>query len=784
MKCRQHRFAILFTLTSTIGSLAAANYTPIALPSTTWNQDVIIEKGATPPPPRLTTASMDTGQTNTAFGWYEQGFAAEAADTGLPAAGSTVVAETLPDHSYTLAPSFTNRNAFLIDNALTNVTVTLTTPTAVGGLSFLTSAGAGAVTLGVTVHFTDGSIETNSFVSQDWFGGTNQAFTARGRVDVASRGLDNVGADNPRLYAADIAVTHASATISRIDLRYISGGGHAAVFAVSGGSATAGFSPIAVSGYTQDMVLEASAPPLPTSLEATTASVDAGIANTGFTFYEQGYNADAALTGLPPAGGTITNAAATDRLYTFASSYETNNALLIDADNPTATLTLTTPSAYSGLSFLTAAGAGAVTIDYTVTHANGITQTGTFVSPDWFNNTPVAFNANGRASVANGALDAVNTGNPRLYGVDVGVMDSTSPIASITLSYNTGTGHAAIFALSGAAGAIAPILDQQPASTNVFAGSTVQFSAQASGTPPLQYQWQKEVNGTFGNVANGGNISGATTTNLNLANVSLSDAGRYQLVVSNAAGTTASQAANLNVLSTATDITAPGDAIESIGGTSPAAEMVANAIDNTTAKYLNFGADNDQVAPFVGPVGLVVTPSMGSSIVTGLRIYTANDAVERDPVDYKLEGSITDTNAFTLIASGALSLPEARNSAGLDVDPLAQANQEVTFANTAGYTIYRLTFNNVKNPTSANSLQIGEIELLGTAGTGSPTPQLTLTRDASGTLTLTSSQPGLLQSTTALAGATTVWQDIGPINGPMTITADGQARFYRVQAQP
>jgi hypothetical protein len=61
---------------------------------------------------------------------------------------------------------------------------------------------------------------------------------------------------------------------------------------------------------------------------------------------------------------------------------------------------------------------------------------------------------------------------------------------------------------------------------------------------------------------------------------------------------------------TLVDVTTPGDPITSFGGNSPANEPVANAINNTTSKYLNFGTDGDTSAPFVGPVGLIVTPSV------------------------------------------------------------------------------------------------------------------------------------------------------------------------------
>jgi hypothetical protein len=176
----------------------ASGFAPIALNPQSYNQDVVVERGATPPPPLLTTASMDAGKANTGFSWYEVGFDADAPDTGLPAAGSTITSETFADHSFGLASSYTNNNAVIIDSVSTNATLTVSTPAAFSGLSFLHAAGNGSATVRVIVTHADGTAETNSFVSGDWFNGTNVAVTANGRVDVQSRALDSVDSGNPR----------------------------------------------------------------------------------------------------------------------------------------------------------------------------------------------------------------------------------------------------------------------------------------------------------------------------------------------------------------------------------------------------------------------------------------------------------------------------------------------------------------------------------------------------------------------------------------------------------
>jgi hypothetical protein len=160
------------------------------------------------------------------------------------------------------------------------------------------------------------------------------------------------------------------------------------------------------------------------------------------------------------------------------------------------------------------------------------------------------------------------------------------------------------------------------------------------------------------------------------------------------------------------DVTSPGDDVVRVDGENdgdgsdgppPGGEMVDHVIDNITQKHLNFLDLNS---------GFVVTPSAGPSLVTGLRLYTANDAVERDPASYKLEGGLAD-GSFTVISEGELALPDARNAGGAIAIDSSLVNQEVLFENTAVYTSYRLTFPTLKDAAAANSMQIAEVEFLG-----------------------------------------------------------------------
>lgn len=219
---------------------------------------------------------------------------------------------------------------------------------------------------------------------------------------------------------------------------------------VVNGSASAAFLPIplASGSYNQDMVVEHNAPNPPTL--ATTASMDGGTANTGTSWYEQGYNPAGPATGLPLAGSTITNLSASDHVYTFATSYTAKDVACIDSANST-TLIPVSPIPFSALSFLTASGHGPVGVNYQVSHGDGSFENGAFSSPDWFNNMPVVYNCQGRVNVTTGAFDSVNNNNPRLYFRDVLLTNVTSPVTGINLSWNSGSGEAAVFSVSGVA---------------------------------------------------------------------------------------------------------------------------------------------------------------------------------------------------------------------------------------------------------------------------------------------------------------------------------------------
>ena len=163
----------------------------------------------------------------------------------------------------------------------------------------------------------------------------------------------------------------------------------------------------------------------------------------------------------------------------------------------------------------------------------------------------------------------------------------------------------------------------------------------------------------------------------------------------------------------ASDVTVPGDIVKgnpdeardgSVAGWPPNEHPALAIDDNVNTKYLHFKGE-------VEPTGLKITPLDGPSIVTGLTLTTANDAEERDPISFELSGSNGDIDGpYELIASG-----EIVDFNQADAWPRFTKNATpIMFANAAAYAHYQLMFPTVRDAASANSMQIAEIELLGT----------------------------------------------------------------------
>jgi hypothetical protein len=185
--------------------------------------------------------------------------------------------------------------------------------------------------------------------------------------------------------------------------------------------------------------------------------------------------------------------------------------------------------------------------NFTQLYVNGHLERQMTVSfPQDYGVLPVYFGTSGQSywdHKLEGSLDEVSLYNRAL---------SSSEVAAI---YAAGAGGKC-------KGAVMPTIVTQPTNHILMAGGSVTFTVNAVGTSPLGYQWQKD--GT--KLSNGGNISGATSSALTLANLQVTDIGNYQVVVANNWGSVTSIVASLS-----TGVPPPNDdfaAAQAISGSS------------------------------------------------------------------------------------------------------------------------------------------------------------------------------------------------------------------------
>jgi hypothetical protein len=112
-----------------------------------------------------------------------------------------------------------------------------------------------------------------------------------------------------------------------------------------------------------------------------------------------------------------------------------------------------------------------------------------------------------------------------------------------------------------------PTLTQQPQTQDRCPGDTVNFTVAASGNGMLSYQWQKDQpNQPRVDLADGGRISGATSSTLTISNVESSDLGIYRCVVTDNDCSRPSDEATLTLTPTAI-LTQPSSQTVGMGGT-------------------------------------------------------------------------------------------------------------------------------------------------------------------------------------------------------------------------
>jgi uncharacterized protein YjdB len=216
-----------------------------------------------------------------------------------------------------------------------------------------------------------------------------------------------------------------------------------------------------------------------------------------------------------------------------------------------------------------------------------------------------------------------------------------------------------------------PSILVQPANATVTAGQPATFSVSATGASPLNYQWQK----------NGANINGATGSSYTTpATTSADNGAKFNVVVSNAAGSVTSSPATLTVSSSA--------ALQSIA-VSPASPSIAaggtqqftatgtysdNSTKNITTS-VTWKSSNAAFATIGATTGLATGVAAGTTQITAT------------------QGSIVSPNDSLTVTAGSMTL---QSIAVTPASPTVGIGNTVQFTATGTY-----SDNSTKNITSS-----------------------------------------------------------------------------------
>ncbi len=201
-----------------------------------------------------------------------------------------------------------------------------------------------------------------------------------------------------------------------------------------------------------------------------------------------------------------------------------------------------------------------------------------------------------------------------------------------------------------------PLIDSPPNSQAIAVGQPVTFTVVAHGSPAPTYQWRR----------NSVPLSGATSASFSIAAVTLSDAGNYDVVVSNSAGNATSTASVLTVIAPVPP-TITGQPIGAVINVGNVAAFSVSATGTAPLTY-QWHRNGDPIAGATGPslnlgpaqlvhagaYTVVVTNAIGSVTSAVATLAFTPLAILRQP----LATNVAPGSAVTLTvsASGAAFL--------------------------------------------------------------------------------------------------------------------------------
>ena len=217
---------------------------------------------------------------------------------------------------------------------------------------------------------------------------------------------------------------------------------------------------------------------------------------------------------------------------------------------------------------------------------------GGFLSYQW--------RCNGTNLVNGGVFSGVTTTNLTIGSVQTNRAGSYYVV--VTNAAGSATSSVAVLTVV----IVPPTVSSQPASRTNAVGTTATFTVAVAGSLPLAYQWR--FNGA--SLANGGTISGVTSTILTIGSVQTNHAGSYSVVVTNSVGSATSSVAVLTVIQPPSLASALGDPgfVWTTGGAAPWFPQSITTHDGVAAAQsglITHSQDSWMQTSLVGPGTLI-----------------------------------------------------------------------------------------------------------------------------------------------------------------------------------
>jgi len=284
----------------------------------------------------------------------------------------------------------------------------------------------------------------------------------------------------------------------------------------------ADMSPVALSGFNRDVVVENTTPGPPYVGVAVELNP-----NENLAFYQNGLPGKS--SGLP-ASGSFIGATGDNTTFQF-QPYTGNNALVLSTSTSLTegTLNLVTPGTYARLAIMANSASGGGTASLVLNFTDGSTYTTTYNAPDWFNNSGFALQGTERINLTTGATTGGTT-NPRFYQTSLDLTTllgpGNKPIASITFGKVASANVTAVYAVSGEIAPQSPaVILVNPTNIVVVESTTATFFGVAGGVPGPTLQWLR----------NGAVVAGATNSTYSFPAALADHNATYRLVASNVA---------------------------------------------------------------------------------------------------------------------------------------------------------------------------------------------------------------------------------------------------------